>query len=626
MQGQVARACQRMPLPGGPSDKIGNRYERRWTVRALIELLQGTATSVLIEVPGPEGTATEFRRTDNDGHTWHQAKRQNTAGSWTIATLTGPGVIDAMWTKGSVGERFTFVSSIGVTFLTELTERAGQARDYDDFNTNFISDEGHKNAFQKLRDQWKATSEQAYNALQLIKVVVIDEERLQTWNVDALRPWVDNPESAADILGQLVDDSVHKELTKDDVWERLTDRGITPAVFTTDPDLAARIDKTATTRLALLRLKLVNGAQIERTETAAAIAALEDHPSVAILGAAGSGKSVVLASLIDWSRNEGRPTLVISADRLPAALTVPALGAELGLGTSPVAALAAAARGKLATLVIDQLDAVSVISGRNPGGTELIDSLLTEARSHPSIKVIVACRQFDLDNDTGLRNVAIKDDTQRITVPVLTEDQVRDAIALAGLPAVSSARLLLLLQLPITLAIYIEVSKAGQSDLTGAKTLTDLYNAYWADKQRVCPPPDAWTAVMDVLVDSMATNKSLDRARRRPRWARRPARQDDLRRCTCRRREPHRVLPRDVLRLRVRPTVRRPPPDHPRRPRRPGPVLPGTRPTGPRVRTIHRRAQLPKRPELAPAHRRGPAAPQSTRPRTVRDDQRTDRR
>ena len=128
-----------MPLPGGPSDKIGNRYERRWTVRALIELLQGTATSVRVEVPGPEGTATEFRRTDNEGHTWHQAKRQNTAGSWTIATLTVSGVIDAMWTKGSVGERFTFVSSIGVTELTELTERAGQALDHDDFNANFIT-------------------------------------------------------------------------------------------------------------------------------------------------------------------------------------------------------------------------------------------------------------------------------------------------------------------------------------------------------------------------------------------------------------------------------------------------------------------------------------------------------
>lgn len=498
-----------MPLSGGPSDKIGNRYERRWTVHALIELLQGTATSIRIEVPGSDGAATEFRRTDDGGHTWHQVKRQNTAGSWTIATLTGPGVIDAMWAKSSIGERFTFVSSIGVTFLTELTERACQARDYDEFMAQFITDEGHLSAFEKLRDRWKATSERAYNALLLIRIVVIDEASLQTWNVDSLRPWVDNPEGAVDILGQLIDDSVHKELTKTDVWERLTDRGINPAAFATDQYLAAKIDRTASTRLALLRPKLVNGAQIERAETEAAIAALEDHASVAILGAAGSGKSVVLASLIDWSRNQGRPTLVISADRLPAAPNVPALGAELGLGTSPVAALAAAARGKPATLIIDQLDAVSVVSGRNPGGTELIDGLLTEARSHSNIKVILACRQFDLDNDTGLRNVAITGDTQRIVVRLFTEEQVREAVAFARLPVIASARLLQLLQLPITLATYIEVSKAGDSDLTGARTLADLYNAYWTEKQRACPPPDQWTAVIDVLVDTMARNESL---------------------------------------------------------------------------------------------------------------------
>ena len=300
-----------MPLPGGPSDKIGNRYERRWAVRALVELLQCNEASVRFEVPGPDGTATEFRRTDMDGHTWHQVKRQNTAGSWTIATLTGPGVIDAMWRKAATGERFTFVSSIGVTLLTELTERAEQARDYDDFSSNFISDEKHKTAFKQLRDRWKANGEEAYNALLLIEIVVIDEDRLRLWNVDALRPWVDNPEAAVDVLAQLVEDSVHKEVTKHDVWQRLTHHGIARAGFATDPDLAAKIDRTATARLALLHSKLVNGAQIERAETSAAIAALEEHRSIAIVGAAGSGKSVVLASLIEWSRDQGRPTLVI---------------------------------------------------------------------------------------------------------------------------------------------------------------------------------------------------------------------------------------------------------------------------------------------------------------------------
>ena len=45
-----------MPLPGGPSDKAGNSYERRWTVCAL-DLLGGRAQTLRIEVPGDEAWA-----------------------------------------------------------------------------------------------------------------------------------------------------------------------------------------------------------------------------------------------------------------------------------------------------------------------------------------------------------------------------------------------------------------------------------------------------------------------------------------------------------------------------------------------------------------------------------------
>jgi hypothetical protein len=41
-----------MPLPGGPTDKLGNRYELWWTVQQLIRMLQGKAESIRIEDPG----------------------------------------------------------------------------------------------------------------------------------------------------------------------------------------------------------------------------------------------------------------------------------------------------------------------------------------------------------------------------------------------------------------------------------------------------------------------------------------------------------------------------------------------------------------------------------------------
>jgi hypothetical protein len=50
-----------MPLAGGPSDKAGNRFERRWTVLTLADLLLGHGQSLRIEVPGEQGAGAEFR-------------------------------------------------------------------------------------------------------------------------------------------------------------------------------------------------------------------------------------------------------------------------------------------------------------------------------------------------------------------------------------------------------------------------------------------------------------------------------------------------------------------------------------------------------------------------------------
>ena len=38
-----------MPLPGGPSDKIGNRYELWWTVSQLVRIINGQAENIRIE-------------------------------------------------------------------------------------------------------------------------------------------------------------------------------------------------------------------------------------------------------------------------------------------------------------------------------------------------------------------------------------------------------------------------------------------------------------------------------------------------------------------------------------------------------------------------------------------------
>ena len=43
-----------MPLPGGAAEKFGNRYEGRWTVACLLDVMDEKSESIRLEPPGPE--------------------------------------------------------------------------------------------------------------------------------------------------------------------------------------------------------------------------------------------------------------------------------------------------------------------------------------------------------------------------------------------------------------------------------------------------------------------------------------------------------------------------------------------------------------------------------------------
>ena len=43
-----------MTLPGGPADKLGNRYEKWWTLSEFVRLLHGDTEAIRIEDPGVE--------------------------------------------------------------------------------------------------------------------------------------------------------------------------------------------------------------------------------------------------------------------------------------------------------------------------------------------------------------------------------------------------------------------------------------------------------------------------------------------------------------------------------------------------------------------------------------------
>ena len=115
-----------MPLAGGAAEKFGNRYEGRWTVACMLDVMGEKAESIRLEPPGPEGQGFEFWTTKQGIQEYHQVKRQRSIGHWTINALKREGVLSNFTARLQEDPmvRCVFVSANSAGQLAELSDRA----------------------------------------------------------------------------------------------------------------------------------------------------------------------------------------------------------------------------------------------------------------------------------------------------------------------------------------------------------------------------------------------------------------------------------------------------------------------------------------------------------------------
>lgn len=218
-----------MPLPGGATDKFGNRYEGIWTVRCMADVLAGRAESIRLEPPGADGEGIEFWLKNGDSLQYHQVKRQNSPkGNWTIADLGNKGVLGHFWDKlQDPLSSCVFVSTNSAFQLEELSDRSKRSASFIEFSREFIKAKSVYDAFAELRARWNDCSEQeAYLALQRIEVENIGERTLRSTAERELGVLIDgNTANVTDVLAQFSLDRVHHELRTEDIWTHLQDRG-----------------------------------------------------------------------------------------------------------------------------------------------------------------------------------------------------------------------------------------------------------------------------------------------------------------------------------------------------------------------------------------------------------------
>ena len=139
---------------------------------------------------------------------------------------------------------------------------------------------------------------------------------------------------------------------------------------------------------------------------------------------------------------------------------------------------------KPSVLVVDQLDAISVVSARNHAVWSAFYELLDEVHDYPKMRLLFACRSFDLERDPQLRGlVDDQEQAERIPVGSLGEDVDPSGNCGCGpRPGVSChQRQMEILATPLHLHLLLESANSGPVGFTSPR---DLFEAFWEHKEQ----------------------------------------------------------------------------------------------------------------------------------------------
>lgn len=476
------------PRPGGESDKLGNKFELAWAIRHALSCVLNDRCALIVEDNDTEvGRGSEFTYNYNTGHfiEVHQVKRQNgNSNGWTVRELADRKIFEVAARHVVAGRHYRFVSLTPCRPLQELSERARQSEDLADFINHWLTGDLSAVFDQVSAVEVLASPQAAWDTLRGMWFSVIDEcELIRTNSMLAECNF-----SGADgrlvslAIGDVLLDNLGKRLTRTELLDLLAERDIKPRfreAYQTAHEQVRAI--TNSWRHSVQRGLLQP--PIERSEANQLVQEINSGQIGLLTGTAGGGKSSVLEQAVVLLESTGAEVLALRLDRFDHFASTVDLGHQLGIETSPAVALAMASHDRTAYLVIDQLDAVSLASGRLPERFDVVMDLIGEALSMDGMRVVLACRQFDIDNDHRIRALASRADVTTVEVSLLAEEDVESAVVKMGLdPTHLSQSQRVLLQTPLHLVLLGTIS--SETDALTFQSRGSLFEAFWDRKRQ----------------------------------------------------------------------------------------------------------------------------------------------
>ncbi len=523
-----------MPLTGGASNKSGNNFESRWTIYCIVQVLSEESNYIWLEPPNTEGNGCEFVVGRDNIKEYHQVKRQHSYdNAWSISELIRKGIIKTFFEKinNNTENKFIFISSVSANALQELHENALCTHTYQNFSDNFLSQGKRRDNFHLLSNEWQSIFQNklmrnsskhlaelaTYKALKQIEIRVFDERSLEELTNTKLNFILkDNIHNAYSKLLNYIFENIHRKLFAEEIWVYLESKGFQRSDISKNKSISYAVSQQNARYEN--RIKLCNNEfYIHRQEVHTTLGQLTSQKhqikNIIISGQAGIGKSVIIKQLITQIKIFKIPFLAISLDQLESTELPDNIGIQLGINLSPTYALAGIAKGREAVLVIDQLDAISSVSGRNSDFFHCIKELLQQTENYSNIKVILGCRTFDLEKDPRLRELKEQQNTKVIESTLFSIEEISSVLVSFNMSTDDFTKEQLnILKLPLHLSLFIQSVKNNSIIIKHFHNSIDIFNAYWTYKTKLINNKligNQWIEVFDSLCKDITESQTL---------------------------------------------------------------------------------------------------------------------
>lgn len=518
------------PQPGGEADKVGNRYESLWTIRCVIDVIRGRSRWIEVESlnrADSEGAEFSLRKDDGTLET-HSVKRQRIGGGWTISAMfkrldnneaIGSQLINKLLRDQDL--RVRFVTADPGSDATPIFDAVRASKTAVEFDRRLDSNQVIKKSFENhilsfFNGQFAECFETLkrflysiqghHDLLEIVDDQIGDYFYRSTGEFDA--------ESVRELLAGFVIDNLGSRLTKGEFLSFLNGQKIFEHDFNRNSRLFERVEEINEQYVSELKSVLINGSLINRDESQQIHEKLEDLEckTVIAVGTPGGGKSGVLVEVAERLRRENVPILTIRLDTLPEAPNSKALGHALGLTEkSPVTILDGMSKGTRSVLLIDQVDAISSASGRKRHAIPVFQQLLKETERHPNMKVLLACRSFDLSHDASLRQIEERDTSQNIEIGPLSRDSLAAELDKVDLSLdLFDSRQILLLSSPFNLFLYLAGNFRVNPIFDGVHELYDRFRVAKEHEFREMGLQGEFWRYLFPLTEALSDSQNLD--------------------------------------------------------------------------------------------------------------------